>query len=202
MENGCDPNAKVQLDKEVLSGDTPIIIAYRLKKDLHQELPDQSLESTEKLKKSFVISKPNFKRMLHLTIKTLVQFNASPFFLNLSGNSAVLKASAILDDENLAQMCGTKSSRGGNIDQKNESNESALMIAVKSIGHNIGHPDEERYLNCVKHLLKAGANPNMKYEDGDTILNRIVITGNLLLLQTFIQNSVVTINHDLQNKSM
>lgn len=203
LENGSEPNMKVKLDgKIMLSGDTPMIIAYRYKKDRHQEVPDQSLESTEKIKKSFVITKPNFKKMLYQTVKTLIQFKACPFIKNASGNSAVLKASASLDNKNLAQMCSIRPSKYTDINGKNEKDESALMIAVEAISFIITTTDKEPNINSIEHLLKAGANPNMKYENGDTVLIKIVKTSHVLLLETLFQHSTVIIDHNIQNKSM
>lgn len=200
MEQGCNPNVKVQLDEEILSGDTPFIIAYHLKKDCHQELPDQSLESAEKLKIGFNISKPDFKNMLHQTVKTLIQFNACPFIINTSKISPVMNASAILDNINIAEMCKIRCSSDADIDQLNEEDKTALMIAVESISNNISQ--EKCYtFSIIENLLKAGSNPNMYYENGDSILVKIIRTASLPLLQTFLQSSIVVIDHDLKTKS-
>ncbi|KAG2201741.1 hypothetical protein INT47_002001, partial [Mucor saturninus] len=201
LANGCEPNIKVQLNDEILSGDTPIIIAYRLKKDSHQELPDQSLESAKRLKICFTISKPDFKKMLHQTIKTLIQFNACPFITNSLKISPIMNASARLDDKNLAEMCRSKCSDDANIDQLNEKDESALMIAVKSIASIISQA-KKYTVGSIESLLKAGSNPNVIFENGDSVLIKIVRTASFSLLQAFLQSSIIAINHDLKTKKL
>lgn len=200
MENGSKPNIKVKLGSEILSGNTPLIIAYHHKKDKFQEVPDQSLESTEQVKKKFVLNKPDFKEMLNQTVKTLLQFKACPFATNASGSSALMKAATNMDVANLTEMCSVKPSENTDVNTENEQGETALVFAINSLASSI-KADKKPDIAVIKSLLNANSNPNVQYENGDNVLMKAIRTSHAPLVDILLENAGVPINHSCQNKS-
>ncbi|GAA5797268.1 hypothetical protein HPULCUR_002648 [Helicostylum pulchrum] len=201
LENGSKPNVCVKLNTEILSGDTPMTIAYHHKKDLYQELPNKSLECTEVVKKKFVLTKPNFKDTLYKTVKSFIRFKACPYITNSSGTSVLLKASASMDSRNLVQICNVKPSKGGDVNTKNDKEETSLMMAVNSLETVIKLKEKKPNVEIIKYLLKANADPNIRYENGDTVLMKIIKTMDITLLETLLENAVIAIDHNIKNKS-
>lgn len=186
----------------MLSGETPMIIAYHHKKDLHQEVPSQALEYADKMKKIFVVTKPNFKEMLNSSIKTLVKFGGCPYITNYKGISAVSKAAGCADVTNISIMCSAKPSEGTSINNENEQGETALMAAISKLESDIKTKKDDINIKAIGFLLTAQADPNVPDEDGNTVLMRAVKTSYVPLLDILLRNSVIPINHDIQNKSM
>lgn len=176
-------------------------IAYHHKKDLYQEVPNKSLECTEVVKKKFVLTKPDFKDILYETVKSFIRFKACPYITNSSGTSVLLKASASMDSRNLAQICNVKPSKDGDVNTKNDKEETSLMMAVNSLEAVIKLKEKKPNVEIIKHLLKANADPNICCENGDTILMKIIRIMDITLLETLLENTVISIDHNIKNKS-
>jgi len=201
LENGSSPNIKVNLQDEMLSGNTPMIISYHHKKDLHQEVPSETLEYTEKVKKNFILTKPNFEDMLNTSIETLIKFGGCPYITNSKGVSAVLKASSCADFVNIATMCSAKPSQVTNINTANEEGETALVAAIKLLESKIKSKAKYIDIRAISSLLSAQADPNVQDEDDNTVLIKVIKTSYVPLLDSILKNSVIPIDHDIQNKS-
>lgn len=200
LDSGCNPNIKVKHGDEILSGNTSLMIAYHHKKDKFQEVPDQSLESTEQVKKKFTVVKPDFKEMLKQTVEILLQFNACPFLTNASGNSALMKAASSMDVENIAEMCSVKPLEDIDVNTEDEHGKTALMVAIDSLA-SFTSDNKKPDVTVVKSLLKANANPNVQYEDGDTVLMKLIRTSYAPLVEILLEDSIVSVDHNRQNKS-
>lgn len=185
----------------MLSGDTSFIIAYHHKKDLYQEMPENSAEYHEVVKKFFALTKPDFKDMLYQTIEAFIRFKGCPFITNITGYSVLSKASANMDSYNLSQICNAVSSKNIYANRKNEMQETPLMIAINSLETTINAKEEKPKIEIVKYLLKINADPNIQYENGDTVLMKIIKMANIPLLEILMENSLIPIDNNLKNKS-
>jgi ankyrin repeat protein len=110
-----------------------------------------------------------------------------------------LMAARSMDVANLSELCGAKPSKNNDVNSENEDGQTALMAAVDSIA-NLVEATKKPDVTVVKSLLKAGANPNVQYKNGDTVLMKIIRTSYLPLLEVLLENSMVTIDHNMQNK--
>jgi ankyrin repeat protein len=173
-----------------------------MKEDRKQELPDEKLETLEFIKKSFRIKKPDFKEMLHQCVQVLLEFGACPFITNASGDSPISRAAAKTDVINLQLMCSAKPSKDTNVNAQNENGQTALMTAVDSLEAFIKSKKEQVEVSVIKSLLNANANPNVKYDNGDTVLIKAIKMSYLPLVQSILENSIVAIDHGHQNNSM
>lgn len=169
-------------------------------------MPSQTMVYTEKVKKIFELTKPNFNEMLDNTVKILINYGGCPYRANTKETSAVLKASACADVTNLAVMCKAKPSAGADVNLQNEHGETALMAAIKSLETKLKQDKpntrkEEVDVEGVNHLLRAKADPNFQFDDGDTVLMRIIKISYFPLLASVLANTIVPINHNAQNRS-
>lgn len=201
LKNGANSNARVNIDGWL--GDTPFLTVYHQKKDKKQEYPDEKFETIEFVKKNFRIIKPDFNEMLNQCVKVLLEYNTCPFILNASGDSPLHRASAKLDTINLRLMCKAKpSSNDAHINAHNEKGQTPLMTAVATLAALIKIKKEEKKISVIKSLLQANADPNVTYENGDTVFIKAIKTSHLPLFQCILEHSVVGINYRHQNNSM
>ena len=201
MSHGSEPNAIVRLDREVLSGDTPLITTYH-NENLYKELASIKLQSNEKVTKNFVLSMYGVKEQLNDSIEALVRFGASPFIQNVRGQSALLKAASNSDATNTIMMCGATSTLKFDINTENEQGETALKTAFKSLKTEIEtRKKDDIYVDAFGAFLSAGANPNARYEDGDTVFMKVIRTLYAPLINLFFEKCVMQIDHTIQNKS-
>jgi ankyrin repeat protein len=200
LKNGANPNARVNIDGWL--GSTAFLTVYHEKKDGKQELPDENLETLEFIKKNFRITKPDFKEMLNQSVQVLLEYGACPFITNASGDSPLFRASANMDVTNLQLMCNAKPSKDTNVNAQNVNGQTALMTAIDSIEAFIKTNKEQVEVSVVKSLLQANANPNVKYDNGDTVLIKAIKISHLPLVQSLLENTIVPIDHSHQNNSM
>lgn len=195
LKYGSNPNLKVNVEG-VLSS-TALLGAYHQKQDRFQEAPDRSLHALEKLEKQFTLDKPDFTAMLSETVKALLLYGASPYITNSTGCSSIMKATMNMDINNLTEMLKVAPSNDGDINVCDESGFSALMTAVDIVSKNINK--EEPNIAVVKLLLLAKADPNAQYEDGDTVLMRVIKTCDMELFKALLQCTQVSIQHQIKN---
>lgn len=198
MKSGALPNTRVEIDN--WHGNTPMFMACHTKKDQKQELPNEKLETMEKLSRKFTITKPNFEDMLFKSIELLLKYNACPFIANEDGVSPLFKVSSDLNEPILQLMCNTEPSQGTDINTKNEKNQTALTVAVDTL---ISLIQAKKMFNVsvIQLLLLKDADPNVSYENGDTAFIKAIKTSYVPLVMAFLENSRFPIDHNCQNKS-
>lgn len=198
LKSGALPNTRVEIDN--WHGDTPMSMACHTKKDRKQELPDEKLETMEKLSKKFTITKPNFKDMLFKSIELLLKYNACPFIANANGISPLSKVSCSLNEPILQLMCNAKPSQGTDINAKNEKNQTALTVALDALIHLI-QAKKMANVSVIQSLLLKNADPNVSYDDGDTAFMKAIKTSHVPLVMAFLEKSTFSIDHNCQSKS-
>lgn len=198
LKSGALPNTRVEIDN--WHGNTPMLMACHTKKDRKQELPDEKLETMEKLGKKFTIIKPNFEDMLFKSIELLLKYNACPFITNEDGISPLFKASSSLNEPILQLMCNAKPSQGTGINTKNEKNQTALTVSLDALISLI-QAKKMANVSVVQLLLLKNADPNAYYEDGDTAFMKAIKTSYVPLVMVFLKNSTFSIDHNCQSKS-
>ncbi|KAI9485555.1 MAG: ankyrin repeat-containing domain protein [Benjaminiella poitrasii] len=148
--------------------------------------------------------------MLYQTIHTLIEFNANPFATNASGESALYKASVNIDLDILQLMCNDSAKTfedDNDIDTEKGKNITALMAAIQSFGlpweTERELPQNTRkdvILSAVILLLQVKSNPNAQFQNGDSVFMQSVKTSYPDLVKALLENSLIPIDHNYQNK--
>ncbi|KAI9498385.1 ankyrin repeat-containing domain protein [Zychaea mexicana] len=206
LSHGSDPNQRI-IVAGVPTGAPPMLSGYIKKKLLHQEyLPTTDLQTIEHANKLFNIIKPDFELLLPNAIKKYIAFGANPCVADKEGYSTLMKAAESLDHEIMEDLCTayTESHSFEGIDNRDQKHHTALMYAVNAVQEALSRSDQSINVLTVKHLLVAGANPNLHYENacGDTVIMKIIRSQYLPLLNTVIEHTHYPIDHSAVNNHM
>ncbi|CAO3624898.1 unnamed protein product [Mucor fragilis] len=197
--NGADPNTRVRMDDWL--GDTPMMMACHVKKDKKQEMPNENLDTVELLNKRFTLTKPNFKDMLQQSMELLIKYKACPFIANAHGITPLYKAASKLNQSLVQLMCADAIPyRGTDINVQDERNQTALTVALDAV---VGLIDSKKEVDTsvIKALLLNKANPNIVYENKDTVFIKAIKTSHAPLVKVFLDHSAFALDHNRQNKS-
>lgn len=198
LRHGANANSRIQLDNDL--GGTPLIVGFHVKTDRKQELTNDKPETLESLGKRFNVTKPDFAKMADGQVELLLRYGASPYIPNEKGNSALSIAAACVDAKNVEAMCKVKPSASDNVNEKNEQNETVLMVALASKKKFTKLPNNT-FNDLLKNLLLAEADPNVLYEDGGNVLMKAIELNYVDYVKILIENTVVPLDHSHQNKS-
>jgi ankyrin repeat protein len=197
IQHGSDPNLHIEIEGQEF--DTPLIMAYHLKQDKNQEMENNNLATTNEIKKKYDLTKPDFDKMMEDSINALLYHNADPFEINNVGVSSIMKAAKKLDLKMIRNMCQIQQLGKHDINTPNETNETTLMMIVDAI-RDRKELKVATDTEMLSLLLKAGADINKQFENGDTVLLKVIRMGSADVLNAVLNSAVVPIKHEVQNK--
>jgi ankyrin repeat protein len=197
IQHGSDPNLHIEIEGQEF--DTPLIIAYHVKQDKNQEMENNNLATTNEIKKKYDLTKPDFGKMMEDSISALLYHNADPFEINNVGVSSIMKAAKNLDLKMIRNMCQVQQLGKHDINTPNETNKTTLMMVVDAIvgRKELNLPTDSEILSL---LLKAGADINKQFANGDTVLLKVIRMCNADVLNVVLNSVAVPIKHEVQNK--
>lgn len=198
LRSGAGINETTGVDEQ--SGKTPMIVGYHKKIDRKQELLNESSETIEAMKNRFNVTKPDFNELLDDTILLLIRHGASPYMVDPNGNSALSMAVANGDLKNVQAMCKVVPLSTDNINEKNEKEETSLMVAL-NLKKGPAVDQASHYSEIFKALLSSKADPNVLYPEGDSVLMKAMQLSLADHVKILIENTMVPIDHSHQNKS-
>ena len=105
----------------------------------------------------------------------------------LARNSAIwselaYQASLALETAALATLCGVSlpDDQAALLHARTDGWVAGIRLATLALR---GHPEPTEFLAAFKVLIEAGANPNAKSPDGQTLLHQVARAGNLELIK-------------------
>ncbi|KAI8333682.1 ankyrin repeat-containing domain protein [Chlamydoabsidia padenii] len=205
LSHGADPNQQAQKTIHG-SGMPPLVYCYFTRwNDSSLYLSGNTTIAQERIHKLFDIVMPSFENDRYDSLDIFIKYGANPCLPDGKGTSALMKAAMALDGKAVQIMCNSLiQSYGdfGGINNCDASNATALMIAFSAYEteYKAANDKEKVDTTAVTHLLSAGANVNATFENGDTVLMKILRLGYYPLVESLLQLSQTPLNHMATNE--
>jgi hypothetical protein len=204
LSHSANPDQQAQNSK-TMCGMPPMVLCYFKRPDNQLlYLPGNTTLDRERIHKLYDIAMPSFETDRYDSLDIFIKYGANPCLFDGKRTSALMKAASALDGKAVQIMCRSLiAHQTGGIDNCDESNSTALMIAFSAYAtkYNTANDREKADITAITHLISMGANVNAAYKNGDTVLMKILRLGYFGLVEALLQLAQTPLDHMAKNKS-